>query len=112
MLSQEFAEVMTDHVFAALGDGTRRHLFSQLAQNGPLTATALASDLAISRQAVAKHLGVLSDAGMATSSRVGRETRYEASLGPLTEVQEWIRSVEGEWVARLGALASALENSE
>ena len=100
---------MADHVFAALGDGTRRHLFSQLAQNGPLTATALASDLDITRQAVAKHLGVLSDAGMATSSRVGRETRYEAQLEPLSEVHEWIRSVEGEWAARLGALAKSFE---
>lgn len=99
---------MADHVFAALGDGTRRHLYSQLAQRGPLTATALASDLEISRQAVAKHLGVLSEAGMATSSRVGRETRYEASLEPLSEVHEWIRSVEGEWTARLGALAASL----
>lgn len=99
---------MVDDVFAALSDPTRRHLYSQLAQSGPLTATVLASDMAISRQAVAKHLGVLSEAGMATQARVGRETRYEASLAPLTEVQDWIQSLEGEWSARLGALAASL----
>lgn len=99
---------MVDDVFAALSDPTRRHLYSQLAQSGPLTATVLAADMSISRQAVAKHLGVLSDAGMATHRRVGRETRYEASLEPLTEIQQWIQSVEGEWQARLGALAASL----
>ena len=102
---------MSSDVFAALGDPTRRHLYKHLAQRGPVTATALAADLAISRQAVAKHLGVLSDAGMATFARVGRETRFEASLSPLTEVQAWIQSVEGEWASRLGALAAALESS-
>lgn len=99
---------MSDLVFAALGDPTRRHLYRQLAQDGPLTATALAADLAISRQAVAKHLGVLSSAGMASATRVGRETRYEASLAPLSDVQQWITSVEGEWSHRLNALARSL----
>ena len=102
---------MVDDVFAALSDPTRRHVYSQLAQCGPLTATELASDMAISRQAVAKHLGVLRSAGMATQARVGRETRFEASLEPLTEVQSWIRSVEGEWSARLGSLAASLTES-
>ena len=55
---------MQSDVFAALADPTRRHLFSQLTQDGPLTATALASDLSISRQAVAKHLAILADAGL------------------------------------------------
>ena len=99
---------MVDNVFAALSDPTRRHLYAQLAQSGPLTATLLASDLAISRQAVAKHLGVLAEAGMATHQRVGRETRYQASLEPLTEVQAWIQSVEGQWTERLEALAASL----
>ena len=101
---------MSDQVFAALGDPTRRHLYRQLAQDGPLTATALASDLAISRQAVAKHLGVLSSAGMASSTRIGRETRYEASLTPLSDVQQWISSVEGEWTQRLQALSKSLSD--
>ncbi len=100
---------MSDQIFAALGDPTRRHLYVQLAQSGPLTATSLASDLSISRQAVAKHLGVLADAGMATPTRVGRETRYEAALEPLGQVQQWIHSVEGEWTQRLEALSDALK---
>jgi len=103
---------MSDAVFAALADPTRRHLFRQLASGGPRTATALAADLAISRQAVAKHLGVLAEAGMASSARIGRETRYEASVEPLTDIQTWIQSVEGQWQQRLVALAESLARPE
>lgn len=101
---------MSNEVFAAIADPTRRHLYSQLAQDGPLTATALAADLAISRQAVAKHLGILTQAGMASSSRVGRETRYQATFEPLSDVQQWLDEVEGQWMVRLANLKAALEN--
>jgi len=103
---------MRDQVFAALGDPTRRHLYTQLARSGPRTATSLAADLSITRQAVSKHLGVLADAGMASPTRVGRETRYEASLEPLSEVRQWIRTVEGEWTQRLAALADSLKPTD
>lgn len=97
-----------DHVFSALSDPTRRHLLVELAGHGPATATALASNLAISRQAVAKHLNVLADAGMAASNRVGRETRYEAVVAPLSDVEAWIASLESQWHDRLGRLADSL----
>ena len=99
---------MAADIFGALGDPTRRNLYRALATSGPVTATTLASNMDITRQAVAKHLGVLADAGMATSERVGRETRFEAKLDPLSEVSQWIREVEGQWDDRLGALASSL----
>lgn len=99
---------MSADIFAAIADPTRRHVFQTLANTGPLTATALAADMDISRQAVSKHLGILATAGMAESSRVGRETRYQARLEPLSELQRWIDDVEGHWTARLAALAASL----
>jgi DNA-binding transcriptional ArsR family regulator len=101
---------MIDAAFAALADPTRRHLFRTLAVGGPQTATGLAADLSISRQAVAKHLGILADAGMASSQRSGRETRYEAQVAALSDVQAWIRSVETEWTTRLNGLAAVVES--
>lgn len=101
---------MADHVFSALSDPTRRHLYGTLARSGPATATSLAAELVISRQAVAKHLGVLADAGMASSTRVGREIRFEAKLEPLTSIEQWINSIESEWTNRLTALAASLED--
>lgn len=103
---------MAADIFGALGDPTRRNLYQTLAVSGPVTATALASNMEISRQAVAKHLGVLADAGMATSERIGRETRFEAKLEPLSEVSNWIRDVEGQWDSRLRALASSLSDTD
>ena len=95
-------------VFGALSDPTRRHLFQTLASSGSLTATSLSADLAISRQAVSKHLGILVDAGMATSTRVGRETRFEADVTPLGDVTAWVRSVESQWDTRLHTLSTSL----
>lgn len=98
---------MSNDVFGALADPTRRHLYQALASDGPTTATALAAEMDISRQAVAKHLGILSDAGMAASTKVGREMRFEARVEPLSDVEHWIRTVEGQWDQRLALLAAS-----
>jgi DNA-binding transcriptional ArsR family regulator len=81
-------------VFAALSDPTRRSLLDAVADRGDATATELASALPISRQAVAKHLGVLASAGLVTSSRSGRETRYRPTTEPLDEAVAWIGRLE------------------
>lgn len=105
-------DTLSADIFAAVADPTRRHVFQTLAQAGPMTATALAADMDISRQAVAKHLGVLASAGMADSTKVGRETRYEAHVGPLADLQRWIDDIEGQWVARLATLAASVERQQ
>ncbi len=95
--------------FAALADPTRRHILELLARHGPSTATSLAGQLDISRQAVAKHLQLLAGAGITNSERVGRETRFEADLAGFADVRSWIEQVEGQWSARLERLARSLE---
>jgi DNA-binding transcriptional ArsR family regulator len=95
--------------FAALGDPTRRRIVELLVGDGPTTATSLAGELDISRQAVAKHLQLLAEAGIATSHRVGRETRFEADAAGFDLLRAWIDRVEGQWATRLGRLAASLE---
>ncbi len=97
-------------VFAALADPTRRQIIEMLTSGGAGTATGLAGDLAISRQAVAKHLQLLQDAGLARSERIGRETRFESQPQALAEVTNWVASVENDWTTRLGLLQSALDD--
>lgn len=92
-------------VFAALGDPTRRGLLEAVAARGTATATELASGLPISRQAVAKHLGVLQDAGLVEGSRAGRETRYVPTPAPLGDAIGWMATLGGRWDTRLAALA-------
>ena len=81
-----------DLVFGALADPSRRQVIDYLAEQGTATATELTGELPMTRQAVAKHLATLADAGLVESERLGRETRYR-----LTEAGE-------EWDERLDAL--------
>jgi DNA-binding transcriptional ArsR family regulator len=95
-------------VFHALADPTRRQLLSAIA-TGPATATELASGLPISRQAVVKHLGALSDAGLLQRERAGRDVRYHVTPAPLSDAVSWMANVGGQWDSRLAALARAID---
>jgi ArsR family transcriptional regulator, cadmium/lead-responsive transcriptional repressor len=79
-----------------------------LAHQPSVTPTGLAGDLPISRQAVAKHLAALTDAGLVTRVRAGREVRYELHPEPLAEVASWLGAVGVEWDGRLGRLQDLL----
>jgi DNA-binding transcriptional ArsR family regulator len=94
----------TGRVFDALADPNRRYVVEALAQRGTATATELASELHVTRQAVAKHFAALSDAGLVESRREGRETRYELTPEPLAGALEWMAEVGAEWDARLARL--------
>jgi DNA-binding transcriptional ArsR family regulator len=94
-------------VFFALADPNRRFLMEQLAHRDA-TATELAAELPVTRQAVAKHLAALSDAGLVRSARAGRETRYRLTPEPLGEAVSWLESVGSQWDERLAALARHL----
>jgi DNA-binding transcriptional ArsR family regulator len=98
------------NVFDALADPNRRHLLQALARE-EATATELAADLPVTRQAVAKHLAALRDAGLVDARRSGRETRYRLTPEPLGEAVEWLTSVGGAWDARLAALQHHLRSS-
>ncbi|MDD9368928.1 MAG: metalloregulator ArsR/SmtB family transcription factor [Acidimicrobiales bacterium] len=93
-----------DELFSALADGTRRSILRAVAEDGPMTATTLADILPVSRQAVAKHLVVLRDAGLVTAERTGRETRFTAATEPLDELAAWAESTGRRWDDRLARL--------
>jgi DNA-binding transcriptional ArsR family regulator len=96
-----------DAVFDALADPMRRRLLATIAQR-PATATELASELPITRQAVAKHLGSLSQAGLLARERSGRDVRYRVTPAPLSGAASWMAAVGGQWDQRLSRLAEAL----
>jgi ArsR family transcriptional regulator, cadmium/lead-responsive transcriptional repressor len=95
-------------VFSALSDPNRRYVVEALAERGDATATELASELPVTRQAVAKHLGALRDAGLVEATRAGRETRYRLTPQPLGDAVSWIERVGAQWDARLAALRRAV----
>ena len=95
-------------VFAALADPTRRHVVTELARRESATPTALAAELPMTRQAVAKHLGTLSAAGLVEASRVGRETRYALTPDGLADAAAWMAEVGAAWDGRLARLDALL----
>lgn len=97
-----------DAVFAALADPTRRGLFEAVAARGPISATELAGGLPVTRQAVAKHLRILDDAGLVSARRRGRATMYEARPAGLEQVTDWVGAVGAAWDRRLDRLQRQL----
>ena len=97
-------------VFDALADPNRRRLIGFLASRPTATATELARELPVTRQAVAKHLAALRDAGLVESDRLGRETRYRLTPAPLGDAVDWIARVGAEWDDRLAALQRHLSS--
>jgi DNA-binding transcriptional ArsR family regulator len=91
-------------IFAALADPTRRKVVRLLAARPGLTASALATELPVSRQAIAKHLAQLREAGLAEAEPVGRETRYRLTPAPMSDAMAWMVETGGRWDDRLARL--------
>jgi DNA-binding transcriptional ArsR family regulator len=98
-----------DDVLAALADPTRRRLLDVLAARGEATATMLATDLPVSRQAVVKHLAVLGAAGLVSSGRAGREVRYSVRSERLDATARWMAGLAAEWDRRLATIKRLAE---
>jgi DNA-binding transcriptional ArsR family regulator len=95
-------------VFAALADPTRRRVLNLVGDEGPMSATQLAARLPVSRQAVAKHLAALQDAGLVHAERQGRATMFRVAPAPLTDAERWLADAGARWDARLAALERRL----
>jgi len=97
-------------VFAALADPTRRLLLEALAARGPSTVTELAAAVPVTRQAVAKHLAVLVEAGLVRPGpREGRRVPYALDAHALSEAQAYVARLAARWDDRLAALRRHLD---
>jgi DNA-binding transcriptional ArsR family regulator len=92
-------------LFAALADPTRRQVVRSLAREPALTASGLAGELPMTRQAVAKHLAALERAGLVAPQREGRELRYRLTPEPLGDAIAWMEDVGARWDRSLARLS-------
>ena len=83
-----------DPLFDALSDETRRRVLATLVEAGSATATGLATAFPVTRQAIAKHLQVLLDAGVVTAERRGRETVFAFVPGSLATARAWLEALD------------------
>jgi DNA-binding transcriptional ArsR family regulator len=99
-----------DAVFRALADGSRRQLLDRLHDRNGQTLLELCEGLEMTRQAVAKHLGILEDANLVSWERQGREKLHFLNPVPINEIAErWIGKFEHYRLDALSDLKKALE---
>jgi len=103
-------EAIAEQVFIALADPTRRAILAALASGGPATATDLAGRLPITRQAIAKHLTLLTEAGLVTAEPgERRRVRYRLHSAPMQVAQQFLAALARDWDGRLNALRDHLD---
>ena len=99
-----------DELWSAVGDPTRRRMLDLLLTAGGGTATTLSEQLPVTRQAVAKHLGVLDRVGLVHVTPSGRERRYEVDQAQLARAVAQLSSVGATWDARLRRIKRIAES--
>ncbi|MFE3442999.1 ArsR/SmtB family transcription factor [Nocardia sp. NPDC059180] len=105
-------EAIAEQVFVALADPSRRAILAELASGGPATATDLAARLPITRQAIAKHLALLSEAGLVTAEPgERRRVRYRLHSAPMRVAQQFLAALARDWDGRLDVLKHHLDRA-
>ncbi len=97
-------------VFAALGDPTRLALVARLGTAGPLSIAQLTSGAPLTRQAITKHLKVLSGAGLVSDRREGREHVWQLDIRPVEAARGYLEQISLRWDEALGRLKRLLED--
>ena len=99
-----------DKVFKALADATRRKLLDRLQAENGQTLGELCERLAMTRQAVTKHLVLLEEANLVVTVRRGREKLHYLNPVPIHDIAErWIGKYERHRLSALAELKKGLE---
>ena len=102
-----------DEVFRALADASRRSLLDRLHARNSQTLNELCDGLAMTRQAVTKHLGILEEANLVTTLRHGREKLHYLNPVPIHQIGErWIKKFERPKLVALNELKRRLESDD
>src|ERR1700689_4886946 len=102
-------QAITDDVFKALADPTRRAIFERLARDGEQTVHALTDRAGVSQPAVSKHLAVLKMARLVRDRRDGRQTHYSARPQALAPMINWMSYYSSFWQDRFDRLEDLLK---
>jgi DNA-binding transcriptional ArsR family regulator len=99
---------MRRDVFQAIADPTRRAIINMVA-NQPMNLNSVAEQFDVSRPAISKHIKILTQCGLITIIRQGRERYCQAKLQKLNEVSEWVEQYRIFWNNKLDQLENFLE---
>jgi len=99
---------MRRDVFQAIADPTRRDIIGLIAHKS-LNLNTVADNFDISRPAVSKHIKILTECGLLTIKKKGRDRYCEANFQKLNEVSEWVEQYRAFWTKKLDALGDFLD---
>jgi ArsR family transcriptional regulator, cadmium/lead-responsive transcriptional repressor len=98
-----------DELWSAIADPSRRRVLDLLVSNGAVSASWLAGHVPFSRQAVAKHLAVLEQAGLVSRRKQGREVLYRVEPGRLDQATRAMADLAAQWDQRLATIKRLAE---
>jgi DNA-binding transcriptional ArsR family regulator len=98
-----------DELWSAIGDPSRRRVLDLLVRGGEASASRLAAQVPFSRQAVAKHLAVLEQAGLISSRKQSREVLYQVEANRLDQATRAMAELASQWDRRLDAIKRLAE---
>jgi DNA-binding transcriptional ArsR family regulator len=98
-----------DELWSAIGDPSRRRVLDLLVRRGAASASGLAGQVPFSRQAVAKHLGVLEQAGLISRHKQGREVLYQVDAERLDQATRAMAEIANQWDRRLNFIKQLAE---
>ena len=101
-----------DALLTAVTEPSRRRVLDLLLARGDATATTLARELPISRQAIVKHLALLDRVGLVEASRQGREVRYAVQPEQLELARRRMAEIAAEWDQRLDTIKRLAETDD
>ena len=99
---------MRRDVFQAIADPTRRAILTMLAAD-EMTPNTLADNFHTSRQAISKHVKILSECQLLTQRQSGREIYYRFNSKKLKEVDKWLQPFRAMWNSRFDQLDNVLK---
>ncbi|HEY1897542.1 MAG TPA: metalloregulator ArsR/SmtB family transcription factor [Terracidiphilus sp.] len=105
------SKINIDRLFHALGDPTRRAMLDRLSQ-GPVSVSALAAPLGITLTAVAQHLQILEECGLARTEKLGRVRTCRIESAGFNALEQWIRNHRTLWERRLDRLGAFLAEED
>src|SRR6476620_2319833 len=99
---------MKRDVFQAIADPTRRAIIALVAMQA-MTPNAIAEHFDTSRQAVSKHLRILTECQLVEQEQRGREIYYALEINKMKEIDEWLEQYRKIWETRFEQLGEVLE---
>lgn len=102
-----FIETMKRDIFQAIADPTRRAIIALIAIQA-MTPNAIAENFHTTRQAVSKHLRILTECELVQQEQKGREIYYRLEIDKMKEIDEWIEQYRKIWEARFDQLDQVL----